>query len=290
MNKKLLIIAVALVLCISVIGGSFALYHIAATDEVINISTQAGISLTIGHTQEIGVDGLSPAKTSGTFNVELQCSVLSIEDESVKGRFYITVGQGELAEAITISASVSKQNASPQEVTHANLTDSNIGYECKLTELPETVTLTFALTQYAVDNFRDYADKELTVTLNWVIVEGSAWEYDANAYYLIGSMNGWTIDSDEYKFEKNNDAEVLAAGKVEYMLLGVELAAGTELKVKKGETWLANLNGDFDVATGDGWSNIEINDDGTYNIYYCEVQGETNTSVGIWIEKVTPQP
>ncbi len=69
-------------------------------------------------------------------------------------------------------------------------------------------------------------------------------------YYLTGSFNGWATNDANYKFTENADN----AG--EYMLLNVELTANDEFKI---------------VSSTDQWypdNNQQVNEAGTYNIYF----------------------
>ncbi len=86
------------------------------------------------------------------------------------------------------------------------------------------------------------------------------YEFDADGkminpytYYLVGSMNNWTNMQNEYKFVKNT-----ASDANEYMLLGVKIAAETELKVQ------ANNNAWYP----DNAANLTIHDAGIYDIYF----------------------
>ena len=85
------------------------------------------------------------------------------------------------------------------------------------------------------------------------IVSASAAE---GTYYLMGSMNSWSID-DAYAFTENSE------NPGEYMLMGVTLSSTDTFKVKVD-------NGDKDTGWyPDGMGNDgTVDADGTYNIYF----------------------
>ena len=90
------------------------------------------------------------------------------------------------------------------------------------------------------------------------IKDGAAWAIDsdnkAKQYYLTGTISGWGID-DSYAFTANTSSEY----NEEYVLKGVELTAGAELKVtdSSGGWYPGGANNNYTVAQT-----------GTYDIYF----------------------
>ena len=92
-------------------------------------------------------------------------------------------------------------------------------------------------------------------------------------YYLSGSFNDWARNDANYKFTENADN----AG--EYMLLNVELAANDYFKI---------------VSSTDQWypdNNQQVNEAGTYNIYFRPEGNNNWEHVYYYAEKVeSPTP
>ena len=88
-------------------------------------------------------------------------------------------------------------------------------------------------------------------TDNMEFVNGKLYKFNNPVYYLVGTMNDWTI-SDEYQLEPNPETEG------EYMIT-LDLAAGTELKVKSNDDiWYP----------GDGSDNYKLENGGNYTVYF----------------------
>ena len=103
------------------------------------------------------------------------------------------------------------------------------------------------------------------------IVSASAAE---GTYYLMGSMNSWTID-DAYAFTENGD------NPGEYMLMGVTLSSSDTFKVKvdngnKDTGWYPDGMGNDGTVDADGTYNIYFNPNGnpewTANSGYCYLE------------------
>ncbi len=112
-----------------------------------------------------------------------------------------------------------------------------------------------------------------TVEVNDGVVE------EKSAYYLVGNVNGWALDS-EYKLNAIDPDEGETHLKSKYFIGNVALAADTSFKIKynpaAGETeeWYAGLETDHvdeSIATGGGYGenapNIDIVTSGNYDIY-----------------------
>ncbi len=103
---------------------------------------------------------------------------------------------------------------------------------------------------------------------------------DANAFYLVGSMNDWTWTSDRYKF--NSVATDIANITSQYKLT-VSLDVGAQVKIWKGnDDWsYNNFETDWEYATRG--ENLTITQSGIYN-FYLKFYNDGGHSV--YVEKI----
>ena len=109
------------------------------------------------------------------------------------------------------------------------------------------------------------------------------------AYYLVGSVNEWSI-SDDYKFVANEAAEG------EYVLENVALTAGAQFKVKGADgTWYPDgMNNNY-VAAADGTYTVYFRPDGQggagwHNGYFYVASVEPATEEPATGEPATEEP
>ena len=93
-------------------------------------------------------------------------------------------------------------------------------------------------------------------------------------YYLVGTITDWQDGS--YVFSENSE------NPGEYMLMGVTLSAGDELKVKDDTNWYPSGMG----------NNYVVADEGTYNVYFRpDGQGEAGWHEGFfYLELASQEP
>lgn len=129
------------------------------------------------------------------------------------------------------------------------------------------------------DIYVRYYAATATDAATWTVEMNDGLTEEKSAYYLVGGMNGWTLDS-EYKFvEVNISADETHLSK-KYKLADVDIAANTEFKIKynpadgENELWYAGLEKDYvdaTIATGGGYgdnaANINVVKAGKYDIY-----------------------
>lgn len=257
--KKVLVIVIATILAISVIGTCFALYKINATDRNITLTTGDAVTLSIaaGDLAEVGI---SPDKTTATYNVTLQSSS-TVADASKYGKFTVATS-GTLANYMTVSATianVAKDDAALKAGIHYALND-----------LPTSFTLTFTFNFADVD-FSTIAETAASVKLSWVIDDNYAGDFtaDPNAYYLVGKIGeteAWAPISTSPKFK----TEGLSSADNKAELINMTLSAGDTVKIKQGpgkDGWFGNWKNIATIGTTDGNGNLVIKEAGTYNFY-----------------------
>lgn len=230
--KKSFVIAIAVVLCLAVVGAAFALYTVEPEDKVISISAGDAVRLTIG--------GL----TGETINPDtdmVQTIELSDNDgNNLSGTGTLTIAvTGDLADALTVSFDVGG--------TVQDKTALAAGVEYTLATHPITGTLTIAFDDTLA--FGDYAEATATVTISYEYNEFAPVD---GVWYLVGTSNGWAINAGAIAINGtptgDNQAEVL----------GVTLAVGEYKAVKYVE------DGDNVWAGND---NLVVSTAGSYNIY-----------------------
>ncbi|MDE6401712.1 MAG: InlB B-repeat-containing protein, partial [Clostridiales bacterium] len=129
------------------------------------------------------------------------------------------------------------------------------------------------------DIYVRYYAATATDEATWTVEMNDGLVEEKQAYYLVGDVNGWALDS-EYKFVEAALADDETHLSKKYKLAGVEIAANTEFKVKynpaegENELWYAGLETDYvdaTIATGGGYgdnaANIKVVTAGKYDIY-----------------------
>ncbi len=204
MKRKTIFTLIAVILCLSFIGVCYALYTTEA-NKSFGITAHGGVSLSLNASEGLDISGLSPSKLSETREVKLSVSGSDF-DANVKGIFYVELS-GDLADGIEVSAQAKDKDSTPSNLTHGQLTNSSVGYQCSLSKLPATVDLTFSLTQNAIQNFANYANKSLSVTVYFKIAKDSVFTPSSNAYYFV--KDGEQISKDTKTLTLENGAYVL---------------------------------------------------------------------------------
>ncbi len=105
-------------------------------------------------------------------------------------------------------------------------------------------------------------------------------------YYLVGTMTGWSIDSD-YQLLPNTEAEG------EYYILNVPLAKGTGIKAVSSEdnstinTWFPGGTGNDYIITSNGIYDIYFRPDGNsgWEYYYLYVAKQDVNSADVYFAK-----
>lgn len=274
MKKKLLVVVVALLVVTAIVGSAFAVYAKDATPRTVALSTGDAVTLGISSTANFSLAGLNP-DTDKDLSVTLTATNVAKAEAGKAGKFTVIIAAHSaaaadvsLAAAISVSAAGTYSDSTAYAADNAALTAGDI---INLSKIPTTMVLTFSIED---EDFADAAEGAVDITLKWEIVD--TWELDANAYYLVGTMNGWTISNDTYKFGAGNNGN-------QAELLGVELTAGTEFRVNKstGNVWLS-AHGESDAvkdgSIGYANGNTIINTTGTYN-FYINGSGELYVSV-----------
>ena len=106
------------------------------------------------------------------------------------------------------------------------------------------------------------------------------YSYTEDGYFLVGSMNGWSVGNENYRFTPNTNNEG------EYVLYNVSLTTDDQFKVvgvkDNNKTWYPDNSDNYG-------QNGEITKDGTYNIYFRpDGQGGNDWYYNyFYVEKIT---
>lgn len=253
MTKKIIIIALAFVLCLSVIGGCFALYVKNAPELNISFGSEDAVTLTLNPgTLTFGDVKLNPSEGHRSASQAITLDVTTMDKTALKGmNGILTVSvTGALANSLDLSAV-----ADEVEYTADQLTS---GVTLPLNALPKDFTLTLALKDSIDDNgFKTISNTTASVTVTWKVVD---WAPVDGGYYIVGAFSGWTVNSKAILM--NAPAE----GSDSLAEWYGTLAEGTSFKcvqytVVDGEeniTW-------FDIAYTGGWGSpakVDVYGDG----------------------------
>lgn len=199
MTKKILVLVIAIVLCLSVVGGCFALYHKDATDITINFGSEQAVSLTLNPVSSTGSEAtfnfggavINPTTDSATQYLKLDVNGTPSEMAGMYGEFKVELTSWDSTNLVLTGTSISSASgATTKNYTYEQLTG---GIKLPLNELPDTVTLTIALAEDAKSDagFKSVSNKTISVKASWKVVD---WDPIDGAYYIIGSESGWEVN------------------------------------------------------------------------------------------------
>ena len=285
MKKTLLVTVIAIVLVLSIAGTCFALYKTTPNNKTVNISATAGdtCNLTIGTSTSLDFSGISPAEghTSKTVDVTLSTSNGALAD-GVHGIFKVAK-TGDLAAYIDVTVNEIPSVGGTLGSAVADATTAQ-GLDIALSATPKYYRITMALSAAAIADFSLAAEKTGSITVTWAVNDASVFSYDANAYYVVGTLNGvtaWYPTSNSIVLNDTPTGSNIAQKNA------ITLHAGDSFRVvknyKDGAIWYGgkadNANNPAGVAVsspdGNGY-NIDITTDGTYYIF---LNGENR----IWV-------
>lgn len=269
MKKKLLVSVIAIVLVAAIVGSCFALYSVNATSkniditagyQVVNLEIRNGANSAAQET--ITLSGFSPEDASTrtkTVDLTLRITNAGLAD-GVHGVFAASL-TGELASYITTTVNTlsTAEGSVSGDITSAA---TGAGYDVALSSTPVYVRLTFTLTDAAIADFSLAANKSASLTLSWTVASGSVFTYDANAYYLVGTVNGVTA---WYPCATSIVLDDTPSSGNQAMKEGITLSEGDEFKIVKNYE-AGDGSWQWFGAPGSG-ANLTIAADGTYNVY-----------------------
>lgn len=295
MTKKIIVLVIAIVLCLSVVGGCFALYQKDASDITINFGSEKAASLTLNSVNDEGADAtfnfggtvINPTTDSATQYLKLNVNGNPSEMAGMYGKFKVELTGWDATNLVLTGTSISSASgATTQNYDYDALI---AGITLPLNELPDTVTLTIALAEGAKSDagFKAVSNKVISVKASWTVVE---WAPIDGAYYIIGSQSGWQVNKNAIHLSDDVSGTTDLA-----KINNVALKAGEAYKVVKynGEgaeyTWYdvewndkiakVSANSDKIVIDTKHGNNITVTEDGNY--FVClNTTGDVNY---VWI-------
>lgn len=206
MTKKLVIIAIATILCLSVVGGCLALYTKTANDIVIGFGSEKAVRLNISKTQDFTTNKLSPSSSSATQNIKLDVNLPTGTEVSalagMKGLLKVTIKDSTTLDSkyyVLSGSAGASETAITSNYTQAQLT---AGVELPLNNLPQYLTLTIALkSENASESgeVQSITDEEFKSASNKKVDISVSWDYIdfipvVGHYYIVGDFCGWTVN------------------------------------------------------------------------------------------------
>ena len=269
--KKVIIIAIAVVLCLSVIGGVFAVavYSKTPDDVTITISTGGAATLTITGT---GNDSIAPGAAN---KIEKQITLDDNVVAALSGQATLTVviadvSDGELAQYLDVTFQKTDSTfTTPDGAAVSEATLTGAGQQYSLSTIPVYGKLIIQCNA-TDEQFADVSGDQVTITVHWNYVEFAPVD---DTWYLIGNNTGWRVTS---------AAIALTDPK------GEDKAVGLNKSIKAGNWKAVHYEASKLQATDTPYSTMEwssgddfvISSDGSYNIY-------VNSSYGLYINAVS---
>lgn len=274
LNKRALVVVLALLLSLSVVGGAFALY-IKSAEKTIGVGKSQGLHLQIdlGDTVEsINLTGLNPdmPKTHDlTLKYAAALEAGETVDKNVRTTFKVTLG-GDLAAHVTY-------RATSNSTEFADQTALTAGKTIKLGAIPQDLKLEFELTEEAKNGDASaWAEKSATIAITWEVDKTTP-----DGFYLVGKIDGkenWGVSFASPYGPSMTGMENIAEIK------GVELKAGDLVKMvyaadgviaaEGGWKNFAASNYQFAGFETDDNGNLRITADGTYSFYFKNDNGQ----------------
>lgn len=280
--KKVFVTVIAIALVAAVIGSCFALYEQSGTTSksVALTATAEVCQLTIDTSTSLAFAGISPTNSTHSVDVTLDTSDSTLVD-GVHGIFKVAVS-GDIASYVDVAVN-SIASVGAVELGAANADALTVGgADITLSAVPQYYRVTVSLkAAYSGTEFEAVAELTGTITVSFVVDESTVFAYDAEAFYVVGKINGGTT-----KWYPTANSVVLSdpvgSGNLAQKA-SVTLKAGDKIKVvknyKAGAVWYSGqaINSSVTGVSGiDEDGNVLIDADGTYDIY-------VNDSSQIWV-------
>lgn len=273
LNKRVLVVVLALLLSLSVVGGAFALY-IKEAKKTINVGKSQGLHLLIDlgeNVESISLTELNP-DTPKTHDLTLKYAASLQEgetvDKNVRTTFKVTLS-GDLAQYVTYKAT-------SKSTEFADQTALTEGKTIKLGAIPTDLKLEFALTDEAKNGAAsDWAEKMASIDITWLVDKTTP-----DGFYLVGKIEGkenWGVSFASPYGPSITGEENIAEIK------GVELKAGDLVKMvyaaggviaEEGGWKSFAANNQFEGFVTDENGNLKITTDGTYSFYFKNENGQ----------------
>lgn len=246
MTKKIIIIALAFVLCLSIIGVCFAVHIVDAKELNITFGSEDAVRLTLNPgTLSFGGVKLNPSEGHRSASQAITLDVTTADKASLTGMSgQLTVSvTGALANSLDLSAVADEVSYTQDQLTS--------GVILPLNALPKNFTLTVSLKDdIDDDSFKAISKTTASITVSWKVVD---WAPVDGAYYIVGSFNGWTVNSKAIKMDAP------AEGSTSLAEWYGTFPAGTAFKcvqytVVDGE---ANMTW-FDIAYAGEWGSPKV--------------------------------
>ena len=275
LNKRVLVVILALLLSLSVVGGAFALY-IKEAQKTINVGKSQGLHLLIDlgeNVDSIALTGLNP-DTPKTHDLTLKYSAALQEgetvDKNVRTTFKVTLS-GDLAQYVTYKATTSNGT---EFADQAALTE---GKTIKLGAIPKDLKLEFALTDAAKRGAAsDWAEKAASIDITWLVDKTTP-----DGFYIVGKIEGkenWGVSfASPYGppiTAGENIAEIKGVMLKAGDLVKMVYASGGVISQEGGWKSFAATSYQFEGFVTDESGNLKITTDGTYSFYFKNDNGQ----------------
>lgn len=284
--KKIIIIVLATILCLSVVGGCFALYSKEVENFTFTFGAEDAVSLTLTTT------GLSDDRTftfggdtakinpSTSVSQNITLDVNSTDKGTLQGL------KGTLSVAITGDLSNNLQLA----IKNGSTTYEGSSVDLDLNALPKNLTLELSLKASSAETTLDEQFKTLTgqtasIKVSWKFKE-ETWSVVDGGYYIVSQASNWEVNKNAIHMNKDVGT---AIGHDIAAIEAVYLKKDEQFKIVKyttanGIEWIEQVRTSNctelvgQVTEGTGAGNLYVNTTGTY---FCCVNKDGQIFIGV---------
>lgn len=253
MKSKLVLTLVSIALTMAVFGGCLALYIINGEGFSVNIGFGEIVELKMTAQGDSQDGTLNPENFSQSYTITLDKFDDTLADVT-EGKFYVQI-KSESALSSEVVFSLKENDEGGKTYTHdeiCTMTDAQpSGAVYTLKDLPMNLTLTYSLSEKVKNNYIDYAEQEVSFTLNWVISQDEV-DTTRTVYYKPGTdeytkLSFTVVDGQTQTFEKSFN--IVSQDWITFEI-GFEQV---ELMVQNNANTVLLTNVTIPAGTGDVW-------------------------------------
>lgn len=284
--KKIIIIVLATILCLSVVGGCFALYSKEVEDFTFTFGAEDAVTLTLTTT------GLSDDRTFtfGGANAKINPSTSVSQDITLDVNTTDKGALQGLKGTLSVAISGDLANNLQLEIKNGETTYEGASVDLALNALPKNLKLILKLKASSDETTLDEEFKTLTgktasIKVSWKFKD-EAWSAVDGGYYIVSQASDWKVNKNAIYMDKNVGTE---EGHDIAAIEAVYLKEGEEFKIVKYTTangiyWMNQVRTSNctelvgQITEGDGAGNLYVNTTGTY---FCCVNKDGQIYIGI---------
>lgn len=267
--KKIIIIVLATILCLSVVGGCFALYSKEVEDFTFTFGAEDAVSLTLTTT------GLSDTRTFtfGGDNAKINPSTSVSQVVTLDVNTYEVAQLAGLKGVFSVEITGDLSNNLQLEIKNGEETYEGASVELPLNALPEELTLKLTLKASSDETTIDEEFKTLTGKTASIKVSWKQQKWVArDGYYIVSQDSDWGVNKNAIYLDKDvTDTNDTAAIEAVYLKKDQEFKVVYYTASSNSIDWITQtLDSDSTNVLKQNVSggNLHVDEDGTYFLCY----------------------